>query len=195
VLSGKAEDGRAVRGAHLHAHYLSLPERVDLSGRRSGSLVVWAPGGLGQSELAALTELTMLNSNRLDGLRRPVTLTASGDVSEVAPEVVDPKGAVSWVSVTPYSPVHHHKGELESQLLADVRLELRHRGLPAAAAIELIRGPWLQYGRYRPGAERIRQQRRAYGLRVTLEEPISGPLVLGQLSHFGLGLFRPEQVG
>ena len=29
-------------------------------------------------------------------------------------------------------------------------------------------------------------------LRVEFAEPVSGPLALGHLSHFGLGLFVPE---
>ena len=29
-------------------------------------------------------------------------------------------------------------------------------------------------------------------LRIELTEPVGGPLSLGHLSHFGLGLFAPE---
>ena len=191
-LSGKDASGRPLGGAHLHAHFLSLPERRELDGRRIASFVVWSPGGLDESELSALAGLRTLSSGRLDGTRREVVVTAEGTVAAIAPEIVAEQGGRVWVSVMPYSPVHHHKGELLDQLHADVTLELRHRGLPAAETVELLKGPWLHYGRYRIGRERIQQQRRAYGLRLTFEEPIQGPLALGQLSHFGLGLFRPE---
>lgn len=192
ALSGKDELGQRLGGKHGHAHFLALPERADLSGRRVGSFVVWAPGGLSETDLAALSLVEHLSSNRLDGVRRPVVLTAAGEVAEVAPELTAAAGSRDWMSVTPYSPIRHHKGTLAEQLLRDVNLELRHRDLPPALDVETIPGPWLHFGRYRVGKERIREQRRAYGLRLRLSEPIIGPLSLGQLSHFGLGLFRPE---
>lgn len=192
ALSGKDDSGQRLGGMHGHAHFLSLPERVDMSGRRVGSFVVWAPGGLSETDLEALSRVEQLSSNRLDGVRRRVVLTAEGQADEVAPELIASGGSCDWRSVTPYSPVRHHKGPLSEQLLQDVNVELRHRGLPSALEVELIPGPWLHYGRYRVGKERIVEQRRAHGLRLRLSEAITGPLALGQLSHFGLGLFRPE---
>lgn len=190
TLSGLDGEGVPLRGAHRHAHYLSLPEREDLSGGRVGSIVVWAPGGFLDSEVSALADLVELRSSRLDGaLSRPVMITGSGTIEELGPDIATPSSV--WESITPYSPVRHHKGELVEQLLADVNLELAHRDRPLAAAVELIPGSWLHYGRYRPGRERLQQQRHAYGLRLEFDDPVVGPLALGQLSHFGLGLFRP----
>jgi CRISPR-associated protein Csb2 len=40
--------------------------------------------------------------------------------------------------------------------------------------------------------ERLRQSRPGLGLRLEFPEPVSGPLLLGQLSHFGYGIFVPD---
>jgi CRISPR-associated protein Csb2 len=36
------------------------------------------------------------------------------------------------------------------------------------------------------------QSRRGLGLRLEFADPVPGPLALGQLSHFGFGLFAPS---
>jgi CRISPR-associated protein Csb2 len=97
-----------------------------------------------------------------------------------------------WLSRTPYAPTRHWKGTAEEQVLADVSIELKFRGLPSPLQVELVRGDWLTYRRHRL-KERINDARRAYGVRLVFEKPVAGPLCLGQLSHYGLGLFLPEQ--
>ncbi len=57
---------------------------------------------------------------------------------------------------------------------------------------------WRPWRRYRPSARMRRDSRQGQAtrpaafLRIELTEPVSGPLALGHLSHFGLGLFVPE---
>lgn len=193
TLSGRDGDRNPLTGAHQHAHYFAVPELGDLSGRRIASAVVWAPEGFTDAELSALESITRLSGLPHGGLSaQRCAVLSVGDVTAVAPELAG-KSRV-WISVTPYSPAHHHRGSLIDQLRKDVARELSHRELPTVESVQLLDGSWLRYRRYRPDQERIRQQRRAYGLRLEFEEPVDGPIALGQLSHFGLGLFRPEQL-
>lgn len=191
VLTGKGLDNEPLDGWHEHAHYLLLPDRTDHSAARSSSMVVWAPGGLTEQDVNALCSLRQLRSNYLGGLAvRPLTLVATGTADQVVPTLTGP--ARTWESVTPYAPIHRYRrGDLSDQLLADINKELEHRSLPHATSMEIVPGPWLRYRRYRLGRERINQGRPAYGIRLHLETKLAGPLALGQLSHFGLGIFRP----
>lgn len=193
ALSGRGEDRQPLKGEHRHGHYLALPGRDDLSDRGLGSLLVWTPAGLTPEEVEALGAIRALYPDRFEGMgKRRLLMTAAGDVADVAPELVGPSRV--WESVTPYAPVHHHKGSPEEQLLSDVNLELAHRRRsPAVSVGQVTNAAWRKYRRHRPGKERLAQQRRVTGVRIEFAEPVDGPLVLGQLSHFGLGLFRPVE--
>jgi CRISPR-associated protein Csb2 len=41
--------------------------------------------------------------------------------------------------------------------------------------------------------ERRERSRPGMGLRLEFDEPVPGPLMLGQLSHFGYGIFVPDE--
>jgi CRISPR-associated protein Csb2 len=47
---------------------------------------------------------------------------------------------------------------------------------------------WLSYRRQRPNKG---PDLPVVGLELSFEEPVRGPIALGALSHFGLGLFLP----
>jgi CRISPR-associated protein Csb2 len=42
--------------------------------------------------------------------------------------------------------------------------------------------------------EHLGQSRRGLGLRLEFDQEVRGPLLLGQLSHFGFGLFTPDSI-
>ncbi len=190
TLRGRDDQGERLLGLHRHAHYLPIPDRLDGGARRITGLVVWAPDGLAADDLAVVRRLRSLKSWRLDdsGISRMVVV-GEGPPAVIAPELA---GCASvWESITPYVMTRHHKGELVDRLRTDIRAELRHRGLIDDVSVELVPGSWLKFSRYRKGKERIASQRAAFGLRLTFPEPVEGPLALGQLSHFGLGMFQP----
>lgn len=194
TLTGRSSDGKPLTEGHQHAHYFALPGLAEFAGRRIDSIIAWAPAGFTEHELDVMARLRRLSSNRLRGIVRvELTLVDVGRIEDVAPDLVG--AASAWTSVTPYSPVLRHHGSLGEQLEADVRREAEHRGLPAVASARMIEGPWLQYRRYRPGREKLQRSRPAYGLTLEFAEPVplDQPLALGQLSHYGLGLFRPVQ--
>jgi CRISPR-associated protein Csb2 len=188
TLSGRQADGPRA-DQHRHAHYLALP---DAAGRRVERLVVWAPEGLGNDEVRALASLSRL---RLRGAGElPVALAALGRASTMRlPELLGP--ARRWRSLTPFGLVRHPKlraGRLQESPGDQVRLELRRRGLPDPLSIELVRGSWHRFRTARIGHSRL-QRARAFGIALEFAEPVNGPIVIGALCHFGLGVFVPAQ--
>jgi CRISPR-associated protein Csb2 len=186
---------------HQHAHWVPLATDGTV-----GGLLVWVPRGLAADEIAAVIGV----SNRQMSGRRGgngyeikgfppsrLLLQAAGRVEQVAPELCGP--ARVWHSRTPYLPVRHRKREsLDDYLAADVAAELRYRGVAAAVTVtrpdpdDGLPDRWARgFRRYRAD-EHMGQARRGLGLRLELDAPVCGPLLLGQLSHFGFGLFTPD---
>lgn len=191
TLSGKDADGRRREG-HRHAHYLALDEDGD---GLLDTLVLWAPEGLGGQELIAATRIRDLRSSEhvKDFRNCELGLEAVGSVVHVAPMLTGP--AQVWTSHTPFSPPRHAKrhqdwhGHIEKQ----VREELERRGLDRPDEVELLTGrPWLAFRRHRPSKEKVRHARRAVGVHLIFASEVEGPIAIGALSHFGLGLFVPD---
>src|SRR6266511_140620 len=172
-------------------------------------LVVWVPARLTADEVAAIVGVRAASGQRggrgdsegyeIKGFpKTTLLLQAVGPVKQVAAELYGP--ARMWRSLTPYLPVRHPKrGSLDDYLAADVRKELAYRGKAPDVAVarispqESLSDRWaLEFRRYRAD-ERLHQARRGLGLRLTFAEEMSGPLLLGQLSHFGYGIFVPDQ--
>ena len=198
--SGIGLDGQA-RGAepstswrmenHAHAHYLVIDANGD---RMLDTAIVWAPNhgeGFTEREIAALLAVDRLTADpaRFGGFR-PVRVAAvdAGRAADIMPRRLCSTSS-TWESLTPFLPYRHQKRRqsLHEFLTAEIRRELVTRGLPDAE-VEQLPGDWLSYhcsrSRRQPG-------RGAFGLRLQFESPLPTPqpLVLGDLSHFGLGLF------
>lgn len=192
TLSGRS--GESKRGdQHAHAHYLSTP---DSEGRRVDHLIAWAPEGFDAAEIEALAGLRELRLREAAPLR--VALTALGDVDDLdIPALLGPSR--TWRSLTPFGLVRHPKtrgGRVVDSPEQQIRDELAARGLPAPlggeAGVRLLKGPWMQFRRTRPGSSRQRPPR-VVGAELNFPEPTRGPLAIGALSHFGLGLFEPAR--
>jgi CRISPR-associated protein Csb2 len=96
--------------------------------------------------------------------------------------------------------VRHRKREsFEDYLTADVRTELDYRDLPAATVTPAdpesrLPDRWSrEFRRYRM-TENMSRSRPGLGLRLEFNEPVAGPVLLGKLSHFGYGIFVPEEI-
>ena len=189
TLSGRSAD-RPRQDQHQHAHYLVLP---DEGGLRVGQLAIWAPEGFGPGEIRALTALSSLTVRGV-GEPLPIALAAIGTTTQLRiPSLLGP--ARRWRSLTPFGLVRHPKlrgGRLTDGPEEQVRLELRRRGLPEPAEVELLRGSWHRFRSSRVGQSRL-QQARVFGIRLRFEQPVRGPIALGALCHFGLGLFVAER--
>lgn len=200
--------GGAATG-HRHAHWVPIPEH-HRRGASVGALLVWVPAGLTPTEVAQIIDLPPISARRgssadayeVKGLPEvQLLLQAAGTVEQVAPELCGP--ARRWRSLTPYLPVRHRKREsLDEYVAKDVRRELSYRNRDEAAVTvrrlspeEGLSDRWsLEFRRRRMG-EHLGKDRRGLGLRLDFAEEVRGPLLLGQLSHFGYGIFAPDRGG
>lgn len=194
-LGGRTADGTAMTG-HGHGHYLPLIT-TDL---RVGGLVVWVPNGLPDDELKALTSVDRLYSNVNPDWRLTVRVAGIGTPAQVAPELMAQPPAAVWRSVTPFTPSRYPKRHASQPdyLRTEIANELHNRSLPTLRVVTPLDEEWQSWRRYRPSARMRRDARQGQAtrpsefLRIELAEPIHGPLALGHLSHFGLGLFAPD---
>jgi CRISPR-associated protein Csb2 len=196
---------RGAASDHRHAHWIPVGE-PDESAPSVQYLIIWTPGGLSTEEIGALLTLGTISGKRggdggyeMRGLPEVQLLfQAAGQVEHVAPELCADPPARLWRSVTPYLPVryqHRNRETIEEFLAADISAELRYRHRSAEVTVSLAEpaaGRVHQFRRYRTG-EKLRQSRMGVGLRLEFTSPIGGPLLLGQLSHFGFGVFAPEE--
>lgn len=192
---------------HQHAHWIPITNGPQ-PGATVESLLIWVPDGLTPDQveaILAIREVTGQRRGRRDGEEGyevkglPPTrllLQAAGDISQVAPDLCSP--ARRWRTWTPYLPVRHRKREsLDDYLTKDVRAELGYRGLPPATVARVdpddgLSDRWARdFRRYRM-KENLGMARRGLGLRLEFPDPVPGPILLGQLSHFGYGAFLPE---
>jgi CRISPR-associated protein Csb2 len=191
---------------HGHAHWIPLPAWGEKP-QAVRHLVIWVPRGLRTQEVRAVLGLRAMSGRRggaEDGYEVrgfppvEVLFQAAGGIEQVAPELCGP--ARHWRSLTPYLPVRHRKREsFEDYLTADVRTELGYRDLPVAVVTPCdpesrLPDRWArEFRRYRM-TENMSRSRPGLGLRLEFTEPVAGPVLLGQLSHFGYGIFIPAEM-
>lgn len=205
-LDGGQHDLLGRRGLatdHRHAHWIPLPSGSGAAATVD-ALVVWVPAGLTVDEIARIIGIRSASGRRggheVRGL--PTTellLQATGPIEQVAPELFGP--ARRWRSLTPYLPVRFPKRQtLDEYAAKDVRVELDYREVRDEVTVsriapdEGLSDRWsLGYLRRRPlKGEDPGKARRGLGLRLEFPAPVKGPLILGQLSHFGYGVFVPD---
>jgi len=217
VLSGKDSDGHPLTG-HGHAYYLPTDEDGD---GRLDHLTVFARDGFGPAERRALDRLRQLNTGRWGEQRYPLRLRLLGmaALDEYHPGLLGESKV--WVSATPYIATRHARtrgrGRIDIRspharaefLIADLRRQLRDVlgevvGNADHVRIDPIfdggsfkiaeRGRPIEFQRCRskPGDDGGR--RLAGSFRIELPKPVPGPVALGHASHFGMGLFLPDDM-
>lgn len=199
MLSGRDEEGARLDLEHRHAHYLVYNAADPIEGVELDTAVVWAPGGFGDTEIRALTRLRRLSSGYLkDVPTQWLMVEGVGDVDTVAPELIGP--ARRWRSATPFVITRFPKDgrPLDAHLVEQVGTELQRRGLPEAS-IQIDsnydqgeRRPWWKFRRHRPNGSSQRNARPARHVRIEFEAPQRGPIVIGAMAHFSLGLLVPD---
>jgi CRISPR-associated protein Csb2 len=188
---------------HQHAHMIPIANRTGAI----HSLIVWVPGGLTPEEAVdiigiardqELQRSAYIGGNDIRGFPSTRLLLASaGSITTTAPELCGP--ATTWHTATPYLPVRHRKKEMIKEFLTtDITQELAYRDQPAPICVtthetgEQLSDRWaLKFRRYRL-RQNMGQAHPGRGLTVHFAEPVHGPLLLGRLSHFGLGTFLPN---
>lgn len=197
TFSGHGSDGKRI-DQHQHAHYLSLPGN---DRRLIERLVVWAPEGFGPEEIEAIAKAARSKLRiSFEGDRAEIGLVALGDETTVdLPDLLGP--TCTWESVTPFMMPRHTKRRggrviegLEEQVERELRLRARPPGWPANAELVSIRhvpGDWSEFRRRGRRGGPGDSSKPTLGVRLEFNTPVAGPLSLGALSHFGLGLFAP----
>jgi CRISPR-associated protein Csb2 len=213
--AGIGEDRRrpimGTRGAasdHRHAHWVPMGG-VGADGGSVRGLVIWVPAGLRTDEVRAILGLRRASGKRggEDGYEIrgfptvDLLFQAAGSIENVAPELFG-RPSRRWRSVTPYLPVRHRakNEDWEDFIAEDMTAELRYRDRADAEvtrvelSTEMTAMQVNQYRRHR-SKERLGQHSRpGVGVMLEFSSPISGPLLLGQLSHFGFGRFAPQEL-
>ncbi len=209
VADGRRQQIMGTRGSatdHRHAHWIPVAGAGETAGTVR-NLVIWIPSGVRTEEVRAVLSLRSMSGQRggedgyeLRGFPKVELLfQAAGRIGDVAPELCGP-AARRWRSVTPYLPVRHqHAGRetVTEHLAGDVAAELRYRDWAGPVLNHVELAPEMtvrtvnQFRRYR-AQERLRESRHGVGLVLEFASPVDGPLLLGQLSHFGFGVFAPE---
>lgn len=199
---GRTAEGGPRQARHDHAHIFALPAVSAAFLRASeplSSVYVWAPGGIPDLVVGTIQRrIRKLWTHRnLEGeMASQFLLSAgSGSADELLPGFAST--ATEWVSVTPYLPVRHQKRRQTpgEHVTSDLEFECMYRNIRAPVSVELVDAPEhrreiIQFRRRR-ASEPMSEQRRGIYLRLRFDRPVGGPLLLGQLSHFGFGLFRP----
>jgi CRISPR-associated protein Csb2 len=186
MLAGKTRDGDAMRGRrHAHAHWLPVTDGTVIAG-----ICLWAPGGLSPAEVASVATVGRLGSARPGAGRLPaMRVTLLHGTRPVPARLAGPSAA--WESLTPFGPprrADRPSRQTPEFLHGEVARELAGRGFPAPESVTGL-GPVSGWATRRPSRpEWVPPPRR---IRVTFAEPVAGPIAIGRLSHFGLGLMRP----
>lgn len=173
---------------HRHAHYLVTP---DPEGRRADHIVVWAPEGFSPREVETLATLSVVHHWSFESDLR-VALTALGTEDELGPRSLLGESA-RWRSLTPFALPRHPKqrsGRVVDAPEEQIAREWsrRHPDGPELTGVRLVSGEWHTFRRARPGVARLGAPT-LVGAELQFAQPVRGPIALGALSHFGLGLF------
>jgi CRISPR-associated protein Csb2 len=194
LLLGRCADGSPMTDDHRHAHYLCLPDEH----RRVGEVLVWTPDGLEPDEVTALSRIDRLKPSEKESSSVadvPVLLSGLGGADLLPDEVRGP--ATRWRSLTPYVPTGHPKRDRGAFIWRRLPYDLGHvrreggRSLPPT--VRVAESPD-RFGVFERRRAKDRTARRfvppAAFVELEFAEPVEGPLCVGALSHFGLGLFR-----
>jgi len=206
-LIGKDAEGNPLKNGHQHAHILPLD--LDNDGHID-HILIYSPMGLGDAAQTAIR--TMKHTYTKGGVGELQTaLVGRGDLEclRQLPESLRPQidqllgpaeKSRTWISTTPFVAPRHIKRNGKNTLMGQINTELASRRLPSAIQIEILlpddKSVSVDQKKLRH-FKRVRQHGGSpppsdagFSLRLTMETPISGPLMLGYGSHFGLGLFR-----
>lgn len=205
VFSGHEATGAPASGQQ-HAWFLPYDQDDD---GLIDHVAVWAPAGLGPREREALARLTGLwgdDGHTLDAVLLAFTCAADHPPLQGT--------ATVWRSATPFICPRHAKKRatgwkdsvVEQAQRAWRQLWEHRQAWPGATGpaeapgltVEVVsrEGPalraWNQTRIDRPRRGVFGVVPRRFDLRLTFDQPVSGPLCLGAGAHFGLGRFIPE---
>jgi len=192
-LTGKDEAGHPLEG-HEHARYLMWREGDNLTRLmvfRSYPFEAWEYDAI----LSAAEKPLGWTPARGNGWSVQMVPL---DAAVPSPPGFNAKTYRHWLSVTPFVLPRFHldsrgrpkKGE---GIAEQVAKELSEQGRPEARIDVVGDADWVRV--HEPHSNprgKHNNTRRSFWLRIAFNEPVTGPIMLGHSSHFGLGLFRPD---
>lgn len=206
-ITGKDGCGRPLHSHHDHAH--TIPVDLDGDGRLD-HLIIFAKRGLGDMAQRAIHRVKRTWAK---GVADDIQVAVVGywrDDEETKRDLLrqlqdarlrtnlesilgPPGGARIWESVTPFVPPRFLKPRGKNSIEGQINAELVSRQFRPAEVIEVkadLTHALRHYIRRRSRGGTQLPMDAGFGLRLIFSEPITGPLLLGYASHYGLGLFR-----
>ena len=199
-LTGKDLNDKPLQNHHRHAH--TLPLDLDGDGHIDHILIHAAMGLRDSAQLAIRGLRRTWGKGKAGDLQLAVVGSGSaatfiglnGKWGQAYEKLVAlPEGTLAWRSRTPLVLPRFLKLRGKNSLLGQVNSELASRNLPLASAVAIdveLTKKLRHFVRRRKHGGSDPPLDQGYGVRITFSEPVSGPLVLGYGSHFGLGLFE-----
>jgi CRISPR-associated protein Csb2 len=201
---GKTSEGSPRGGLHDHVHIVALPDRTKMGPLLAANThltslyilsAVAIPDDFAGTIQQRIRQLWV--PTHLDGemATQNLLVSSSGLVDGLLPELA--AESREWISVTPYLPVRHqHRRQTTAEyLLDDLAYECGYRQIIRPVGVEPIDHPAglreLAQFRRRRMSEPMQQRRQGAYVLIRFDQPVRGPLLLGQLSHFGYGVFMP----
>lgn len=200
-VAGSAEDVPAVLHGHglsgpdyEHVAWLALPDvgHPNAAGRIHGAAIVLPGDTDAETREGVRSAVQAIGQLHLPG---GTAIDVSPHAGETRPRAAIPRRwtrpAQTWQSAFP---VVHERFVRPRPDLHEIARWCRHAGFPAPVAARVCRVP------IAPGAvslmpheaKRSRDERRPYShLELQFAEPVRGPMALGHLRHFGVGLMMP----
>lgn len=200
LLTGKEADGTPLQAQrHTHTRFGIV---FDPEADRASRLLAWRDQPFTDDEQRAIlnaAEQELPLSFAKAGTRDPWAVRLVPLDSQVPPPIGFGEETYShWKTITPYVPPRHtHKrkncakaGESPEEQLC---LELDRQGYDTTGLTIKVDDRTVEWTRvHRPKRNRddpTNTERRGYGVLLTFNRPVRGPISVGHSSHFGLGLF------
>lgn len=217
-ISGREGDGKPLRQPS-HSHAFWLPEDADSDGRID-HVSVFVASGMGidvRERLDRITRIWLGSGRRVDGEARDtavdewrLALEGFGSPADFAGGAGIFGSSTRWRSVTPFMAGGHLKRpgragyarelrRLLGRTGMDKRFDFDVGGVKVDLLDEIRVGPThrrtLHFHRFRSRGGGKQPDTAGAFLRIVFPVPVDGPLALGFGSHFGLGLFVPNEEG
>jgi CRISPR-associated protein Csb2 len=197
LISGKDAAGRPLTG-HRHAYFLLWPDENHYPTR----LIVWRRTSFGEDEAAALVRAA---ESPITGKEKDPWTVYLVPLPAGMPL---PQGFYAesyvWHSVTPFvPPASRHRFRPGGRLrYAETTEETARRlvsaaGMPAPVSVRVcVKQPVTWARLHQTRATRLSSRngrapllRPGFRLRLGFEQPVAGPIMIGDSCHYGLGLF------
>lgn len=187
-----------------HLAYLALPHvgHQHADGRILG-VAVAIPDDLDSGAYARLwqaivespLERLTLRRDQVLTLERPDSVTTSWGLTPERWTAADRGGTRTWVTATPLMLDRFPKPSRGNEgVLNGINDSIVRAGYPEPREVEFSPAAMLSGAVHRPSSNTIpsdRPRRPMVHVRVTFDQPVIGPVLVGSMRYFGLGLFVP----